>query len=212
VGDLDAKVKDAEVKFKAGEMTFDEFRAVERNAEGERRKLDAAQLKSEISSESGEQAAAARWKFETDRFFKDTAKGDGIDYKAKGNEPLWAALDAEVKRLAKDDANADKSGPWFLEQAHAAVKKLFGRSAAPAGDGGKSDAEKKAAAEAAAVAARKAAKKAPVQSLSGLPDAGTDAPGDKGEFGHLEGLEGMELEAALAALPKDEADRYLSGR
>jgi hypothetical protein len=88
-----------------------------------------------------------------------------------------------VKRLAKDDANADKSGPWFLEKAHAAVKKLFARSAAPAGDGGKSDAEKKAAAEAAAVAAQGGAEGS-VQRCR-LAGRRHRRAGRKGEFAHL---------------------------
>jgi hypothetical protein len=211
---LDQRVQAAEAKFKAGEMTFDDFRKEERAVQTERRTLDDARIKGEISTEQTEQMAAARWKWETDRFFREATKNDGIDYKAKENRPLWAALDAEVRALGADEANASKPGTWFLEEAHRRIKTTFklGSIATVVEDkGDKSAATRKAEAERAAAALRAKAKAKPAQTLQGLPEAGSEAPGEKGEFAHLENLTGMELETALARMPKEDADRYLSG-
>jgi hypothetical protein len=206
-GELDKRIEDAEVKFRAGDMTFDEFRKTEREVVNERRSLDEQRLKHEMASENNEQMAQARWQWETTRFFREKASNEGLDYKAEGNRPLWAALDAEVKALAADEANASKPGPWFLEEAHKRVKSAFNLQGAPAPRGGAPVKDQKAAAAAAA-----AARKAPAAptTLHGLPPASHDTE-TKGEFAHLEKLEGMELETALAGMSKVDADRYLAG-
>jgi hypothetical protein len=124
VGALDQRVADAEGKFKSGELTFDEFRAEERNIADERRQLDEARLKSEISREQAEQSAAARWRWECDTFMSQALRDEGIDYVTK--PLLWVAFDAEVRRLGQDVANEGKPGRWFLEQAHENVKRQIG--------------------------------------------------------------------------------------
>ncbi|MGQ0655626.1 MAG: hypothetical protein ACT4P4_25770 [Betaproteobacteria bacterium] len=116
VTSLDGKLISAESRFKDGEMTFDEFRRVEREVREERRELDDRRLKHEIASEQREQFMTQRWKATVDHFFRATAAAEGVDYLAK--PLLHAALDAEVKRLGRDEANADKPGRWFLSQAH----------------------------------------------------------------------------------------------
>jgi hypothetical protein len=47
------------------------------------------------------------------------------------------------------------------------------------------------------------------KTLGGLPAAAADSPGG-GEFSHLDNLTGMELESAIARLPAEQAERYLS--
>jgi len=213
VADIEGRIKAAEVEFKAGNKTFDEFREIERAANEERRKLDEARLKHEISNEQSEQRAAARWNYECNRFFADTAKNEGINYKAPENRALWAALDHEVKELAKDEAHGDKSGSWFLAEAHRRIKTQFNLGkAAPADDPAAKAAEearKKREAEEAAARERKGAKPAATQTLQGLPNAEADKGADKDEFAHLDGLTGMDLERALARMAPEDAERYL---
>lgn len=122
VRELDERTNAAAERFKTGDLTFDEFRAEERAVDEERRQLDADRLKHEISAGMQDQAAQQRWKYECGRFFREIANAEGVDY--KGKPVLWAALDAEVKRLAALEENADKPGLWFLQQAHGNVRAL----------------------------------------------------------------------------------------
>lgn len=206
----------ATAKFKANEIEVEEMLAAHNEIDADRKKLDEQKLKAEISAEQQEQASQQRWLWEVNRFMRNVQKHEGVDY--KGSNILNAALDAEVKRLANDEANKDKSGDWFLEQAHESVKKALGITGKkPAGE----DKGAAAAAEAEAEAKKKAAeaerrKQADAnrdklhRGLGGLPAAGGGGgePGGEGEFAHLDGLGGMELEYAVAKLTPEQQDRY----
>jgi hypothetical protein len=174
VAALDSQSDALADRWKSGEITFDEFRAEERQIEADRRALDSAQLKAEISTEYHEQAAGASWKRECDRFLAHAAKADGVDYRS--NRVLWTALDAGVKELAGDPANIDKPSRWFLEQAHRNIT-------------------------------------ATIRRLGGDDPAYDAAPAAGGaSFSAVDGLDGLEQEAALARMTPEEADRYLSGK
>jgi hypothetical protein len=200
---LDTRLAEAEAKFKSSEMPFDEFRKAEREIQTERRKLDDAKLKHELSQEYNDQQATARWQHECNAFFK-SSRDTGIDYKDPKNKGLWAALDVEVKELAKDEKHSDKSGAWFLQEADRRVREQFKleRKEAP-----------KPAKDPVKDATKDRARAAPKPTLGTMP-AASDAEDTKdvGEFAHLEKLEGMELEAALAGMSKTDADRYLAGK
>lgn len=209
VAALDTRADEAATKFKAGEMTFDAFREEEKKINAERRELDEQRLKHEISKEQTEQAAKSRWQWECDNFFRTTAKTDSVDYKA--NPRLWAALDSEVKRLGALEENNDKPGVWFLEEAHKVVVSDFGLGRKPAAENPKDKAEReRKEAIAREKKERDAASGNPVRTLGSLPPASGEDEG-KDEFAHLDKLDGMDLELALAKLPKEDADRYLRG-
>lgn len=213
VKELEEAKAQATQRYRDNEIDVDEMLRLHAESDKERRELDNQKLKSEMAAEMAEQQGAQRWQWEVNRFMKNVAKHEGIDYKA--SNILNAALDAEVKRLANDDANKDKTGDWFLETAHENLKKALGlKTTKPAGDGKGDDAATREAEAKAAAAAAERRKQADRnreqlhQGVRGLPAAsGEDLAGD-GEFAHLEGLGGMELETAVARMTPDQQDRW----
>lgn len=204
--ELDTREQQATERYKANEIEIDEMLREHKAVEAERRKLDEQRVKSEIAREHNEQYGQQRWQWEVNRFMKNVQKHEGIDY--KGNNSLNVALDAEVRRLANDQANNDKTGEWFLETAHANVKANLGikGKAAPSEDDKAREAREKAERERAAAAAANKDKLG--KTLAHLPAAGGGELGGEGEFAHLDGLSGMELENAIARLSPEQQDRY----
>ena len=220
-GALDTRVKEATEKFKAGDMTLEDYDAERANVERERRDLDAAKLKADIAGEQQVQTAEQRWTWEINRFYRRVAKDEGVNY--TGSTLLLSALDTRVKELANMRENQDKDSTWFLEEAHRQVKAELGigrkAQAAADDDAGKKAAEAKAKTDtetkkklAEQAAARRPARKDLPRDIGGLPAAGADTGAGDDEFAALDNLEGMELENALARMPKEKADRYLTGR
>jgi len=206
---LETRQAEAEAKFKAGDIELDALRAEDRKIEGERRALQEAKLKHDISVEQTNQTDMQKWDYQVTRFMHQVKKSDGMDY--KGNRTLNAALDQTVKDLAnakdKDGklVNESKSGRWFLREAHKQVMKDIGRKPAAAADAAVETPEQK---KAAAAAARKADLKKLPQTLAKVPAADTDAGGDDPEFGHLEGLDGLDLEDAVARMTPAQQDKW----
>lgn len=224
---LDARRADATAKYKDGKLELEDMLAEHAKVDGERRDLEALKLKAEISAQQNEQAGQRRWQWDINRFTRNTARHEGIDYRIYDgcpaeNRHLNAMWDAEVKALANKAENADKPGDWFLRTAHENVKRAMKLGKQPetaAEKTAREEAEKKTAAEAkkkseaAAIEQAKRARenkgKLP-KTLGELPAAGgTDAVSDnEGEFAHLDGLNGMELEVEVAKLTPAQQDRY----
>jgi len=209
---LDARRADAEAKFKAGDLELDALRAEDRKIEAELRALNEAKLKHDISVEQNAQADKQEWEDAIARFIKRAKRADDVDY--KGNRTLNAALDQVVKDLgnAKDkDGNflhGDKPGRWFLREAHKQVMKDIGRGK-PAADTGDAETpeEKKARAKAAADGRKTDPKKLP-KTLARVPAADADDAGGDPEFAGLEGLEGLDLEDAVARMTPAQQDKW----
>ncbi|HWQ39183.1 MAG TPA: hypothetical protein VNM24_11355 [Burkholderiales bacterium] len=233
MADLDKKYDEVTAKFKSGEIELEDMLREHRAIDKERRELDAQKTKAEIAAEQAEQAAEQRWRWEVSRFMREAAKHEGIDYrvalheaaleaakkagdaeaikaaeaKVRTSRVLNGALDAEVKALAADEANADKSGEWFLAEAHKRVKAAFnleGKSAKAAPE-----------AKTKAVASRR---QPPVdklpKTLGGLPAAGAVDIGrdGEGEFAEanslLESGDSMALEAYIAGKSAEWQERW----
>lgn len=210
---LDTRQTEAEAKFKAGDLELDGLLAEQRKIEGDRRTLNEAKLKYDISVEQNAQSDAQSWQFEITRFMHGVKQADGVDYKA--NRTLNAALDQAVKDLAnakdKDGklVNDDKPGRWFLREAHKQVMKDIGRGKAGAagGDAAETPEEKKAKAKAAVDARKTDPKKLP-KTLAKVPAADAeDTEGDP-KFAHLEGLDGLDLEDAVARMTPAQQDEW----
>lgn len=218
VADFDAKMKaldkrqtDALAKFKEGDISIDDYNGERDTVERERTTLREQNLKATIAREQGDQTADQRWEWEVGRFFKKVKREEGIDY--ADSISLNGAIDAEVKRLAALKENETKPSTWFLEEAHKVVKTARGLKPSSSSAAANAEAERKRKADealAAAAAARRPKREALPKDLGSAPGAGAEGTGG-GEFGHLEGLDGIELENALAKLPKEQADRYLNG-
>lgn len=199
---LDEREAELSRKFKAGEIEADEFLTENKAISGERSKLDRIATKAEIASEMGEQTELQRWNWTVERFMREVKKAEGIDYKAE-QDGIGVDLDAFVKVLANNPANADKPAEWFLQEAHKRTKALHGLTDKKPDANEKGDAKKKAAAE------RKPDTSKLPASLAQVP--GGDGPGDVGdEFADIDKLDGLAYEQALAKMTPAQRERYLA--
>lgn len=210
--DLATAETELKTRFKEGEIAFEEYESERDKLVEQRQELREAKLKGEIAAEQAQQAEEQKWDWECNRFIKQVARAEGIDYRADSNKHLMESFNLFIKGLADNPANAEKDGDWFLSQAHKMVKQMH-NLAAPADATPPS--KPKDAVKAAVDARRPQLKGVSEGTVAHLPSAGdskvdTDTGGD--EFANLDKLEGMELEIALARLPKTEADRYLAAR
>jgi hypothetical protein len=127
------------------------------------------------------------------------------------NDPiLRGALGAQLEVLYADEANAGKSGIWYLREAGRLVNERF----APVKADNVVDIKPKPTdaaklEEAKQAQAKKAAKKPPPPTtLADVPMA--MANDDGGEFSHLDKLNGEALEKAINKLPPDAYERWLA--
>lgn len=202
IDDLATQEADIRAKFKSGEIELDAYETERDTIIAEREKLNTARIKHEISQEMTQQARAAAWQSQIDSFMADAAKPaqGAIDYRKdtdKAND-----LDLFVKTLANNPANADKPGPWFLNEAHKRVMALHGVTVAKPAD-------PPPAPPAQTPRTTTPIKSAP-KTLAQVP--GADGPGDiGGEFTHLDALEGSDLEDAIAKMSPAMREKYSRG-
>lgn len=189
---LKAEKAEAFKKFSEGDMTSEDYMAIEDRVSTDLADLHYTQREHEASIRRAQQQAKADWDAECRRFMRDTLKREQVDY---GNNPiLGAALDTAVKALANDPKNESKPADWFLEEAHKQVKAAMGIKAAPS--------------PAPAASSRKA-------DLSGIPPAigklpvAMDAPVNGDEFAHMRNLRGSDYEKAIAAMTPEQLDRFM---
>jgi hypothetical protein len=145
------------------------------------------------AAQQNQHMAIRQWEREQKHFF---SKEENKIYEDKY---IGAALNQAVKDLANDPKHADKPGLFFLQEADRIIREKFGKPA-PAKinkDEGKGKDK----------GGRKPDLSGVPKTLGGIPAAETTDTA--AEFAHLEGLNGIELEAALARMPKEQADRYL---
>lgn len=179
--------------FKAGEIDFDAYHEKSQALVLLRDDLVVARSKAEISGEMNEQSVEQTWANTIVQFSDKVIKE--IDYRkdmAKQRD-----LDVFVKALAADDANADKPMDWYLVEAHKRVKALHGVAAV----------EDKPADDKKPVTARKPPLEGLPKTLAGV--TGADGADDlAGEFTDLDGLDGFELETAIARMTPAMREKY----
>ena len=220
VAALESRKAEALSKFKAGDIELDALMGEQAKVDGERRALDEAKLKHDISVDSAEQADRQAWQNEVALFKYQVKKVDGIDYKS--SRTLNAAFDQAVKDLAgAQDKNGnfinnDKSARWFLREGHKQVMKDIGRAPkAGAKDEGKDEDGKESGKDAksekakqAALDARKQKKAGIPKTLAGVPAADDGDAGGDPEFAHLDKLGGLDLEDAVARMTPEQQDKW----
>lgn len=188
-------------KFRSGEIDFEEFSRQQSEVMARRDELNSIKIKADIANEMGAQSAEDRWSETVKNFTAHIRTTESIDYATDAAKQR--DLDIFVKALAGDEKNADKSMSWFLREAHKRVLALHGVATAkptPAADEGKPTKP----------APRTPATASIPKTLAHVP--GGDGPGDVGgEFAHLDGLEGMDLEDAIAKMAPAQREKYLSG-
>ena len=181
---------DLEQKFENGDITFVEYRKQARDLDSryftEKAKLDEARIKSTIAQEQSEQVAEQRWQWEQDTFFRDSPE-------FKKDPIMYGALDATLKVMAQDQANAGKTGLQLLREAGATVKARFEPT--------KSDSTVSRAGR------RETTRPVMPATLTNVPSAGMNTEG--GEFDYMDKLNGLAYEAALSKLSEDQRNRFL---
>lgn len=182
-------------QFKAGDIDFDEYRASAAALDTRRDALSATRIKAEISAEMEQQNAEQQWQDAVNALVGRAAAEDKIDY-SKDTEKQ-RDLDVFVKALAADDRNSAKPMRWFLDEAHKRVKALHGvQTAAPV-----------PVVPAGKPAARRPNLAAVPKTLAHVP--GGDGPGDLGdEFSGVDGLDGLDLESAIAKMSPAQREKY----
>lgn len=208
VDDLKTKRDELAEKFKSGDIEFDEFRAEDNVLANEERKLDRAITKAEIAAEMNAQKFETEWRSNVIDFTDDIAKNGGIDYRK--DLAGQRKLDGFVNQIFADPDNATLTMREVLDKAHAMVKLVYKPAAA---------ASVTTAAAAAATDTKPASAKNVIRKpdLSKLPETlahvpGGDGPGDigGGEFAELDGLDGFELEQAIARMSPAQRDKFAS--
>lgn len=202
VENFDAQIQDIADQKKAlrvqltnGDIDMDAYEDAKDALVAKEQGLREQNLKATIAAEQSEQNAQARWTWEQERFFADKTNSIYND------KYLMGMLDMAIKDLAQTPANAQRSAPWFLQEADKLVRERTGNqrdvTATPKIDPKKETESKR----------KPDLSKVP-KSLAGLPAAELPDTGEE-EFAHLEKLDGLKLEAAIAKLSPSQLNRYL---
>lgn len=191
---LETRRTELATRFDDGELTAREYREQDRALEREERELHQQQLRAEMSRDMVVEA----WTTQVTTFLSAHPQY------AKGS-PLYAALDAEVRRLQQD---ADQPlDPKLLAEAHESVDRQIRAAMGMPAAG--------AAASAPKPAPKPAARQIEAPpTLAHVPAAGITETGDTGNYAALDRL--METnyeayEAELAKMTDAQRDRYLAG-
>ena len=186
--EIDEKEDALDKQFDEGDITFSEHKKALREINQQRNALDRAELKAELAAEAYQTQIDNSWQASQEAFFSAHPEFK-ID-----NEAKWAAFDQLVKNETK--SVLDKGGVVGvpeLERAYTKYKQAFNIEAA-------------APKQAKAPSAKNEGVIPP--NLGKLP-AATANDTDDGKFAHLDRLEGVAFEDALAKLSDAQRDEYL---
>ena len=186
LAELEEQTKSLMQQFKEGDIEVADFVAQKETIDAEKHRLSMAESQAKWAEEQNADTSDQRWKWEQERFF---AQEKSDVYK---NPMIMAALNASVKQLGADPANAKRPAAYFLEEADRQVRKLFGMGAAAGDKPGPKQPD---------------LSKVP-KTLSQLPSAEMAETGEV-EFAYQDKLDGMALEVALRKMTPEQEARYL---
>ena len=152
---------------------------------------------------NNEVMADQHWNWEVDRFVDENDQ-----FK---NPVVYGALRGALEELYADADNAGNPYRWFLRQAASSVRDAFNLDtpAIPASEGTKNDEVRRA--EQIQDDRKGNPQNPPPKTLGAIP-AAAETEESTDEFAQIDKLEGMDLEAALAKMPKAKSDQYLDSR
>lgn len=204
--------KELRASLRNGDIDQDEFDEKLDAVNDKLQDLAVRRERAESAVAQNQAVAAAQYQWTLGQVKRHIANTEGIDYDAPENRGLLMSWDGKIKALASDEANADKPAEWFLTEAHKQVRAEMEAIAVRLGfKKGDAPVTPKDNALKDALNKRKP-DTTKAKSLANLPTAEGASTHKDGDFAHLDGLDGLELEAALARLPKDQADAYLAGK
>ena len=186
--EIDEKEDALDKQFDEGDITFSEHKKALREINQQRNALDRAELKAELAAEAYQTQIDNSWQASQTAFFASHPELN------TANEVQMTALDHLVRQETK--ATLDKGGSIGvpeLERAYTKYKQAFNIEAA-------------APKQAKAPASKNEGVVPP--NLGKLP-AATANDTDDGKFAHLDRLEGVAFEDALAKLSDAQRDEYL---
>lgn len=187
------------VKLYTGEVDAETYGAQLDALTDQRDALLTAKIKAELANEMGVQSSQQEFSFVVNKFVRGVAASDGVDYRTDAAKQ--ADLDGFMRALANNPANAEKSMEWFLSEAHRRVKSLHGIDTP-------SVVTDPVAQKTAVKPQRKPSTDKIAPSLALVP--GGEGPGDvAGEFSNLDGLDGLDLEDAIARMTPAQRNRYV---
>ena len=185
---LDEKEAAIDQQYDEGDILFTEHKQALRDINKQRNALDRAEFKAELAAEAYRTQIENNWLASQEAFFSAHPEFK-ID-----NEVKWAAFDQLVKNETKTVLEkGDSIGVPELERAYTKYKQAFNIEAA-------------SPKQAKAPAAKNEGVVPP--NLGKLP-AATANDTDDGKFAHLDRLEGVAFEDALAKLSDAQRDEYL---
>lgn len=200
VAAIKAESDELAAQFRDGTIDIDEFQLKSQEIAGRRDDLVVQRTKAEISSEMSTQSATQQWEGAVSKFVQGSAN-QPIDYNT--NAAALEDLDQFVRVLSNKPEHENKSGDWFLKEAHKRVLALHGVD-----DPGPVPTLPKTPEK---PAARKASVASIPKTLAQVP--GSDGVGDlAGEFADIENLEGFEIEQAIHRMTLVQRERYAAGR
>lgn len=207
ISEVDAELDVLESKLDEGDLQLSEFMRESRRLNNERQELVADRREQEILQNTNAALYETDWNTSVANFMGDN---EGFQ-----NPIMMGALEAALKELYAEPDNVGSSHYWYLETARRAVMEQITPQQAtlenpPDNENSPQQQRRAEIASQQGQRAQQAAKdrqNVPA-SLANVP-ASEDNPGDGDEFSHLDRLEGVELEQALAKMSDAQVDRYL---
>lgn len=165
--------------------------------------LTAVKREAEFVAGNNEVIADQHWDWEVERFVEENE-----EFK---NPVVYGALRGALEELYADEENAGNAYRWFLREAGSQVRQAFNMEAKPTPADAGSDSDEEGRAAGIQQEHSDKPQDPPPQTLAGVPEASMEEESTD-EFSHIDKLEGMDLEAALAKLPQAKVDKYLDSR
>jgi hypothetical protein len=201
ISDTDAAIEALDKKLEDGEIEYAGHAKENRALSNKMADLTAIKREAEFVAGNNDLIADQHWQWEVERFAEENQQFQ--------NPVIYGALRGALEELYAVDDNAGRSYRWFLQEASKSVAEAFQIPEPKADD--KADDKKDATADAIKADLEDKKQPAPPQTLADIP-ASSEEKEAKDEFSSLDTLEGMDLEAALAKMPKADADKYLDSR
>lgn len=175
-------------KVEDGEISFSEYHKENTRLMREKQGIDMAVAQQRMEDDAYRKSDKRDWDAAQAKFFADP-----VNKQMMSSRPAFAAIDAEVRALAATGKYGRGQYDALLKDARDNVRKAFGMPADVPASPAKPDERPRSGGE---------------RIPGNLSNAPAAKPNDADEFSYLDKLDGMQLEAAIASMPRDVAARY----
>jgi hypothetical protein len=201
IADLDAVQVDLDKKYDDEDLDAKEYLAQSRLITQEQGDLTADVREAQFAANATKSFAATDWQRSVNDFVSTNDEFQtGI---------MQGALNAALNELYADNKNIGSSHNWYLQTAANAVRDQITPAQAAADNPSDKDPNKTAVAAAKAAANKAADAKGKLPKTLADVSVSDDAGTSKDKFADIDGMSGIELEAALANMTPDQEQEYL---